>query len=169
MVEGQNKRKKLKFVCILLEVAGWGCLLSWSGLLFLSTWGSRIFSLNENTEEDPNILFMNISQIDFYRKTGKFANSLEQLGGIRYQTENYDFLIKVGDSAVKNIAISRNKKYKTFVGIVWVEKSGINTLERVIPEWKVCQGCGLTAPELEAIKNSEIIPGECPGVLKGLK
>jgi len=108
---------------------------------------------------------MNIEQRAFYIKTGKFANSLEQLGGIRVPTEKYDFLIKVGDRGVKNIAIPRNRKYKTFVGIVLPKQSKIKGLENVEFGEIFCQGCGLSAPELEAIKNSEIIPGKCPGIL----
>jgi hypothetical protein len=177
MLSEQNKRDRLKFVCNLLNIVGRGCLLSWYvyvGLLALHI----LLALTSETKTKQgdrginNIGAMNRAQQAVYTETGKWAASMDRLGGgIKSQTKQYDYLIKVVDGGVKNIALPREKNLRAYIGIVWADKnqinpsnkSGINKTTRT--EAIICGGCGLKRREIELILNLEIRPGECPGGL----
>jgi type IV pilus assembly protein PilA len=92
MLSEQNKRERLIFVCNLLNIAGWGCLLL--GLV-LPSWLSQT-NKAKGVEARNHIGAMNRAQQAFNLEKGGFADSMDKMGvGIKSQTENYDYLIKV--------------------------------------------------------------------------
>jgi serine/threonine protein kinase len=74
----------------------------------------------KQSEAKNNIGAMNRAQQAYFLEQGKFSDSLADLGiGIKTQTENYDYSIRVTPSAVFNYAIPRKKDIKGYVGAVF--------------------------------------------------
>jgi hypothetical protein len=129
MLGEQNKRERLIFVCNLLNIAGWGCLLLWLlGLYALpSIWATWLTKAQQAKEVEvrDNILEMISSQSTVYKETGKWAASMDQLGvGIKSKTENYDYSIIVSHDkkSAFHLAIPRKRYLNMYVGIVWEEE-----------------------------------------------
>ena len=125
MLGKHNKRKRLIFVCNLLNIAGWGCLLFW--LVGLVALPSLLAQTNKaKGVEARNITgAMNRAQQAFNLEKGGFADSMEQLGvGIKSQTENYDYsiIISRNKKSAFHLAIPRKENLKRYVGVVWTEE-----------------------------------------------
>ncbi len=122
----QNKRERLIFVCNLLNIAGWGCLLL--GLVGLYALPSIMFTWipkaqqAKQVEATNNILEMISAQDAVYTETGKWAASMDKMEvGIKSQTENYDYSIIVSHDkkSAFHLAIPRKRYLNMYVGIVW--------------------------------------------------
>jgi len=74
------------------------------------------------SEAKNNIGAMNRAQQAYYSEYQKFSNSMESLGiGIRPETVNYQYSIRITETAVFNYAIARKgtKNIKSYVGGVF--------------------------------------------------
>ncbi len=131
MVDEQDKRQRLKFVCNLLNMVGWGCLFSWIiGLLVVSVWLPKAESkMRKKAIAEPRTIIdaINRTQQVSQLETGRFATSLEdleKLGWGGYMTEEYEYLFVLSQDkkTVVNIAIPKKDNFRIAVGKVKIEE-----------------------------------------------
>ncbi|MEW6495543.1 MAG: type IV pilin-like G/H family protein, partial [Cyanobacteriota bacterium] len=103
-----------------------GSLVVLIGFGFIFYLGSLSSLLDSSTkskqaEAKNNIFAMNRAQEGYLLEYEKFTDSFSDLGiGMKSQTENYSYSIRVTDKAVFNYGVSRQKKLKSYVGGVFV-------------------------------------------------
>jgi len=66
---------------------------------------------------------MNRAQQAYYLENDKFTNSIDELGiGIKTQTDNYNYSVRVTPKAIYHYGISRKNTLKSSVGVVFVSR-----------------------------------------------
>ncbi len=113
-----NKTQGLTLIDFLAVVFIIGILASVALPSLLSQTPKR----NPLAEARNNVGAMNRAQQAYDFEKGGFADSIEKLGiGIKPETTNYSYSIRVTDGAVFHYGITKSPNLKSYAGAVWTE------------------------------------------------
>jgi type II secretory pathway pseudopilin PulG len=108
---------------------------------------------------------MNRAQQAYNLEKGGFAGSIDKLGiGIRTETTNYSYSIRVTKGAAFHYAITKQPNFKSYVGAVWTETTNINGKKEDTTRAIMCEAekpvAAATKPADPVYENGGYVCGE---------
>ena len=118
---------------------------------------------NKDVEARNTVGLMNRAQQAYYTEKNAFAGSFEKLGiGIKTETTNYGYSIRVTKEAAFHYGITKIPNKKSYVGAVWTETDTANsqsTTRAILCEAKEPVAAA-TKPADPVYKDGQFVCGE---------